>query len=288
MFPTLDEALALLDGVAERHRLADNERVPAWRAVKLLYAYGVPEKDCEWIVWSIGKLGSENGFGPKLPYYLDLARSTLQREAANMCNRARYLGEPETLRERFGASWAANSEASSELYPTAPARVVRADERGLGIDVMRWDVTAGAAPWPMTNVRNLKLPQWKALAQVPANRCIVPLTEFCEWTPDKHQVGIGKPVKGEMWFSVVDQPVFAVAGFWRRVGAESYFAMVTCDPNELVAPIHPKAMITILHEADWPRWLNGSFDDVVALQQPYPAEKMTARGPVFPTRRNET
>jgi putative SOS response-associated peptidase YedK len=33
--------------------------------------------------------------------------------------------------------------------------------------------------------------------------------------------------------------------------------MVTCDPNELVAPIHPKAMITILHESDWNTWLQG-------------------------------
>jgi putative SOS response-associated peptidase YedK len=28
---------------------------------------------------------------------------------------------------------------------------------------------------------------------------------------------------------------------------------VTCDANELVAPIHPKGMIAILHEADWDR-----------------------------------
>jgi len=60
--------------------------------------------------------------------------------------------------------------------------------------------------------------------------------------------------------------------------------MVTCDPNELVAPIHPKAMITILHEADWDRWLQGSYGDVIELQQPYPADKMAVRGPVFSTR----
>ncbi|MGY2734711.1 putative SOS response-associated peptidase YedK [Sphingomonas sp. UYP23] len=63
--------------------------------------------------------------------------------------------------------------------------------------------------------------------------------------------------------------------------------MVTCDPNELVAPIHPKAMITVLKRADHERWLRGSYDDVVALQQPYPAERMVVRGPVFPTRRDE-
>jgi putative SOS response-associated peptidase YedK len=87
-----------------------------------------------------------------------------------------------------------------------------------------------------------------------------------------------------MWFDVPEQPVFAVAGFWQQTVKGAGFTMVTCDPNELVAPIHPKAMITILHEADWDRWLRGSYDDVVTLQQPYPSERMTVRGPVFPTR----
>ncbi len=87
-----------------------------------------------------------------------------------------------------------------------------------------------------------------------------------------------------MWFAVTDQPVFAVAGFWQQVGERRYFAMVTCDPNTLVAPIHPKAMITILRTEDHGRWLTGSSDDVLALQKPYPTERMILRGPVFPTR----
>jgi len=87
-----------------------------------------------------------------------------------------------------------------------------------------------------------------------------------------------------MWFDVTDQDVFAVAGVWQQLGAQRWFAMMTCDPNALVAPIHPKAMITILRADDQERWLTGSYDDVVALQRPYAAEKMTVRGPVFPTR----
>ena len=60
--------------------------------------------------------------------------------------------------------------------------------------------------------------------------------------------------------------------------------MVTCDPNVLVAPIHPKAMITALTPEDHERWLRGSYDDVVALQKPYTASLMSVSGPVFPTR----
>src|SRR5207245_1629146 len=97
---------------------------------------------------------------------------------------------------------------------------------------------------------------WRRLAEKPENRCLIPLTEFCEWTPDKHDCGGGKPIKGEMWYNVTDQPLFAVAGFWQQLkdGVRG-FTMVTCDPNELVAPVHPKAMITILAPEDQESWL---------------------------------
>ena len=91
-----------------------------------------------------------------------------------------------------------------------------------------------------------------------------------------------------MWFAVTDQPLFAVAGFWQRTAKGNGFTMVTCDPNELVAPIHPKAMITALQEADWGAWLTCPLNDVVRYQRAYSAELMTMRGPVFPTRRAET
>jgi len=207
-----------------------------------------------------------------------------------MCNRARNTGEPETLFERFNAGWLADKPRDNrfnpvELRPKARAYVIREEDGKRGLDVMGWDVLGGGASWPMTNVRNLGLKQWQRLAEKPENRCLIPLTEFCEWTPEKHDLGDGKPpLKGEMWFSVTDQPIFAVAGFWQHTKEGAGFAMVTCDPNDLVAPIHPKAMITILEEENWDRWLRGGYRDAVALQQPYDAKHMTMRGPVFPTR----
>jgi putative SOS response-associated peptidase YedK len=200
-------------------------------------------------------------------------------------------GDPETILERFGAQWLAEKPRDNrfdprELRPKGRAYVIRQQDGARGLDVMSWDVLGGAAPWPMTNVRNLSLPQWKALASKPELRCLIPLTEFCEWTPEKHDLGDGKPkLKGEMWFQVTDQPIFAVAGFWQHTKEGSGFAMVTCDPNALVAPIHPKAMITILKTEDHDRWLTGSLDDVMALQEPYASAAMTVRGPAFPTRR---
>lgn len=209
-----------------------------------------------------------------------------------MCNRARMSNEPETLfnaaNRLFDERPRDNRFDPRELRPKSRAYVIREQDGERAWDVMTWDVLGGQAAWPMTNVRNMALPQWRRLAEKPENRCLVPLTEFCEFTPEKHDLGDGKPpLKGEMWFSVPEQPVFAVAGFWQRTKDGNGFTMVTCDPNELVAPIHPKAMITILDPADVDTWLRGSYDDVVVLQRPYDASKMRVRGPVFPTRRAE-
>jgi len=81
--------------------------------------------------------------------------------------------------------------------------------------------------------------------------------------------------------------VFAVACFWQPTKEGNGFTMATCEPNSLVAPIHPKAMITILAPDDADTWLRGSYDEVVSLQRPYDATKMRVRSPIFPTRRAE-
>lgn len=212
-----------------------------------------------------------------------------------MCNRARNKAEPETLAERFRVSWWAPRPMDNRFNPVelVPYRgkggpegrcwVLRREGAAIGLDVMRWDLLGGGAPYPMTNVRDLK--RWRRRLEDPAGRALIPLTEFCEQTPGKIDLADGKPpLHGQMWFEVRDQPVFAVAGVWQQLGDARYFAMLTCEPNELVAPIHPKAMVTILAPEDHEQWLTGSYEEAVALQRPYPAERMTVRGPEFPTR----
>lgn len=226
------------------------------------------------------------------PLQITLAQFRLTVYQRSMCNRARMDREPETLWqsaiELFSERPRDNRFDPRELRPGSRNYVIREQDGERAWDVMTWDVLGGQAKWKMTNVRQLGLPQWRKLAERPENRCIIPLTEFCEFTPEKQDLGDGKPpLKGEMWFQVADQPIFPVAGFWQRTKEGNGFTMVTCDPNALVAPIHPKAMITILKPQDVDTWLRGTYEDVTALQKPYEAAKMTVRGPVFPTRRDE-
>jgi putative SOS response-associated peptidase YedK len=159
-----------------------------------------------------------------------------------MCNRARMMNEPETLwgpaAQLFTERPRDNRFDPRELRPGSRNYVIREQDGERGWDVMTWDVLGGQASWKMTNVRTQTLPQWCTLASRPANRCIIPLTGFCEFTPEKHDLGDGKPpLKGEMWFQVTDRPVFPVAGFWQRTKDGNGFTMVTCAPNSLVEPI---------------------------------------------------
>ena len=80
-----------------------------------------------------------------------------------MCNRARYAGEPETLwgsaAKLFSERPRYNRFNPTELRPKSRNYVVREQEGDRFWDVMTWDVLGGQAAWPMTNVRQLALPQ---------------------------------------------------------------------------------------------------------------------------------
>jgi putative SOS response-associated peptidase YedK len=94
----------------------------------------------------------------------------------------------------------------------------------------------------------------------------VPFTSFAE-----PKIGAGRE---EHWFSLPSRPVACFAGIWRFSEGMPRFAFLTCDPNPLVAPLHPKAMPVILLEEDEHAWLNGDYDGDCGLAQPHPSQLM--------------
>lgn len=158
-----------------------------------------------------------------------------------------------------------------ELFPKRPAWVVRQMGEGRQLDVMQWGVPFNGKP--ITNVRNLKSGFWRNMLNKPASRCLVPVTDFCEWSGEKGS-------KTEHWFSLRDAPIFAFAGIWRPTEAGNAFAFLTCgylgDPAaHIVGAVHEKAIPVVLQAEDEQRWLDGTYDDVCALAQPFPSQLMT-------------
>ena len=65
-------------------------------------------------------------------------------------------------------------------------------------------------------------------------------------------------------------------------GEHRLFAILTCEANDVVRPVHAKAMPVLLtSQVACDAWLDGSVDDAVAMQRPLPSEmlRVVATGP---------
>lgn len=77
-----------------------------------------------------------------------------------------------------------------------------------------------------------------------------------------------------MWFDIAAEPLFAFAGIWRPGEDSSSMAFLTCEPNEIVGLVHPKAMPVLLDPADFSRWLDDPRDPACQLARPFADERM--------------
>lgn len=189
---------------------------------------------------------------------------TKSREAVAAFSRA--------MRDRTG-----NQPPLPAIFPDQLAPVVRTGADGVReILNMRWGFppppNAGARP--VTNIRNLKSSFWRAW-MAPAQRCIVPVTSYCEYTDTRPKVA--------HWFGLDDsRPLFAFAGLWRpwsglrgkEDGEHVLFAFLTTEANAVVAPIHSKAMPVMLTGDQLDTWLEAPESEAVKLAQPFPATSM--------------
>ncbi len=187
-----------------------------------------------------------------------------------MCNRFRQVKTRADLSGIFDARPILDTpEPDLELFPKRLGAVIRKEGGERRIDVMRWGFPPPpGARSPVTNVRNLSSPFWRSALARPDRRCLVPVSEFCEWEGEAGS-------KRERWFALRSAETFAFAGVWRPVEEGRAFAFLTCEPNPIVAPVHPKAMPVILDPGDYDRWLDGDTNDACALAAPFPSQLMT-------------
>ncbi|QLC22869.1 DUF159 family protein [Parasphingopyxis sp. CP4] len=190
-----------------------------------------------------------------------------------MCNH--YRNQPDAIAQI--ESWKEyvshfDEAPDEDVWPRRKGIVGRIEEGEKKLVVLQWGVPLkmkGKRPGTtvtkrITNVRNLKSPFWRSMLTNAENRCVVPFTQFAEPKPNAG--------REEVWFSVSDEPVSAFAGIWRETDEGQAFAFLTCEPNPLVKPIHPKAMPVILLPEDHDRWLSG--EPAEAFQEPFPSQLM--------------
>jgi putative SOS response-associated peptidase YedK len=206
-----------------------------------------------------------------------------------MCGRYTLTDpDPRGLRARFGIEESAKLEKEEPRYniaPTDPVLAIRRSESGAREPGrLRWGLVPGrwaerkSGP-PLINARAESLTKQPAFTEsFRKRRCLIPADGFYEWRKDEGG-------KTPIWLSRPDGDLFAFAGIWvalpsRDKSAEPLHscAIVTCDPNGLIKPIHDRMPIVLQPDAE-AMWLDPELDEeeLLALLAPAPEDALVAR-----------
>ncbi len=169
------------------------------------------------------------------------------------------------------------------IAPTDTVPVIRRRAGGRAADFLKW----GLVPLSAKNTADAaKLINARAetVADKPLfrsaflhRRCLVAADGFYEWKK------VSAKQKAPYFITLRDNAPFAFAGIYEywipREGPRlETFAILTCAPNSLIAPLHDR-MPVILPPETWPAWLGEQLvspDRLKMLLKPFPPEHMDA------------
>lgn len=208
-----------------------------------------------------------------------------------MCGRFTLRASARTIAEQFGLLEVGTIPPRYNIAPTQPVAAVRLDPEAQLPDRqlvwLRWglvpswarDARIGAG---LINARAESAGQKPAFrAALRRRRCLVLADGFYEW----QRVGARKQ---PYFIRLRDDRPFAFAGIWESWEGPEHSALATCailttEPNELMAPIHDR-MPVILAPEDYTAWLDPTIQTPESLRRllrPYPSDAMLAY-PVSP------
>ena len=204
-----------------------------------------------------------------------------------MCGRFTFATAQAALVELLGLDQLPELRPRYNIAPTQDVPVVRmvaeGEQRRRVLHLLHWGLVPSWAADPTVGNRMINA-RCETAAVKPAyraafrrRRCLVLADGFYEWK------SLGRSSRQPHLIRMRDGRPFAFAGLWERWrrGEEQALescTLLTCDSNELVAPIH-KRMPVILAPEDYDRWLDPELQDPTALAsllRPYPAGEMTA------------
>lgn len=170
----------------------------------------------------------------------------------------------------------------SPRYNVAPTQVIPVvkDLDSKKVELMRWGLIPNWAKDPaigtkLINARAETLqekPSFKYAFQ--KRRCVILADGFYEW-----QKMPGKLPSIPHYFTLKEQKPFVFAGLWETWTPQSgspiqSCTIITCPPNEVVAPIHDR-MPVILNPEAANRWLDQTpLSQLQSLLSPYPGHEM--------------
>jgi putative SOS response-associated peptidase YedK len=201
-----------------------------------------------------------------------------------MCGRFTLTNpDPATLRARFDLDPFAELDERPRfnIAPTDPVLAIRTaagERREAGR--LRWGLLPG--PWAKDGGRPLINARAETIAEQPAfresflhRRCLIPADGFYEWR--ENDAG-----KQPVWISRSDEEPFAFAGVWAGLDDSGdapvhSCAIVTCEPNDLVRPIHDRMPVILAPRAEGSWIADGKPDALLNLLRPCDADLLEVR-----------
>lgn len=203
-----------------------------------------------------------------------------------MCGRFTLTDpNPRRLASRFGLdpAFEIDERPRFNIAPTGPVIAIRRRESAQNeAGRLRWGLLPGA--WatksgqrPLINARAETVASQPAFREsFEQRRCLIPADGFYEWRRDESG-------KRPIWFSPPDGELFAFAGIWSELKqgegeAVTSCALLTCEPNGTVRPIHDR-MPVVLHPAAEAAWLEPDADpaELLEILRPAPEERLELR-----------
>jgi putative SOS response-associated peptidase YedK len=200
-----------------------------------------------------------------------------------MCGRFTLTDpDPLRLRRRFNLSESVEVDERPRfnIAPTDPVLAIRENGGGRSVGRLRWGLMPGR--WAEGH-RSLINARAETIERQPAfresfreRRCLIPADGFYEWRTDENG-------KQPVWISRADGELYAFAGVWAAVPGRSgrpvhSCAIVTCEPNGLMRPIHDRMPVILAPEAE-PAWLSADARsrELLEVLRPADDEVLTVR-----------
>jgi putative SOS response-associated peptidase YedK len=192
-----------------------------------------------------------------------------------MCGLYSFRKSPEETRSLFNYLEQPNFPPRQYVTLGSPIAIVREGaDRQPQFALVRWgfipswvkEIQPGK---PLINARSETIYQKPSFKNaIRRRRCLLPADGFYEWQGDVP----GK--KQPYYIHRPDHAMFAFAGIWEHwMGADGSelesAAMITGEPNLLVATIHTRCPM-VINPPDFKRWLDGTEEDVKDLLKPSP------------------
>jgi putative SOS response-associated peptidase YedK len=196
-----------------------------------------------------------------------------------MCNRYGYNHPLQRLIDEFSKLGPINwdqlepNAPLDQIRPTDRAPIIRPVDGALQLSMVRWGIIpniwrGSVKAWtmqlrgnPLTNARSETVSTASTFRDAyAARRCLVPATNYFEWTTDPERPK-GKKL---MWkFMAPAQGTFAFPGIWDHAetadGPIDSFTLLTSAPGPDQAVYHNRQPV-ILGRAQWADWLDVKND----------------------------